>query len=185
MNCWKAINIKKQYGTQRMFYPVFLNYVVCIYFSLCTCVYVFVPTTFNDQLFLIIVYRIMAYVFLFIKFFIYLPLFPLGNKVKKSFMLNIHVFPYIQIKVDEPIAKWLFLLSLLAPFIVINSLLVAACYFFNHYVHYFIILLAYHIGLCVSDFICAKNVLSAPNQAYIEENEDGFEILVRQSKIQM
>ena len=35
-------------------------------------------------------------------------------------------------------------------FFVINGLLVAACYFFNHYVHYFIILLAYHIGImCV------------------------------------
>lgn len=46
------------------------------------------------------------------------------------------------------------------------------------YVHYATILLAYHIGICAVDLFYAKAVISAPKGALVEENEDGYEILV-------
>ncbi|MCQ6273396.1 DUF3267 domain-containing protein [Bacillus sp. V3B] len=184
MHCWKEINLNKHYGTQRVFILSFLTMLFTFILLYVPANYIFEPTSLNDKYILLL----MAGLWLMYpvhKIIHYMPLIYLKNKIKKSFVVKYCIFPVMQIQVIEPIAKWLFLLSLIAPFIVINSLLVGAFYLFNQYVHYFIILLAYHIGLCVSDLICAKNVLRAPNQAYIEENEDGFEILVNQSKIPM
>lgn len=177
MNCWRTINIQKQYGTHRVYFLSSLTMLFAFIFLYAPAIYVFVPTTFYDNYFTLLFIALWLMFFVH-KFFHLFPLLTLGNKVKKSFMMKYHIIPYIEIRVNEPVPKWLFLLSLLAPFFIINSLLVASCYFFSHYVHYFTILLAYHIGICVSDFISTKNVLSAPNQAYIEENEEGFQILV-------
>jgi len=164
MNCWKEINIHKQYGAKRVFiFPA---------------TYVFVPRTFYDNHFVLLLIGFWL-MFLIHKSFHLLPLLHLGKKVKKSIMLKYRIFPYIQIRINQPIPKGLFLISLITPFFIINTLLLVCCYFFSNYVHYIIILLAYHIGICVSDFICTKNVLSAPNQAYIEETEFGFDILIR------
>ena len=46
------------------------------------------------------------------------------------------------------------------------------------YVHYATILLAYHIGICAVDLFYVKSIISAPKDALVEENEDGYEILV-------
>jgi hypothetical protein len=81
--------------------------------------------------------------------------------------------------VNEPIKKWLFLTASLMPFVIINPLLIFACYLFPHYVHYLTIILAFHVGMCVSDMISVKNVLFAPKGSFIEENDDGIEILIK------
>jgi hypothetical protein len=111
------------------------------------------------------------------KLFHYLPIAHLGNRVKKSVEMD-GFLPVISIRVTDPIRKWNFLLALFAPFIGIGLIISAGIILMPSYSHYFTILLAYHIGLCVSDFICAKNVLFAPNGSYIEENDEGFEILI-------
>ncbi len=179
MNCWKAINIHKQYGTKRVFILSSITMLFAFIFLFVPATYVFVPRTFYDN-HLLLFLTCFWLIFLIHKFFHLLPFIHLGKKVKKSFKMKYRIFPLIQIRVNEPISKWLFLLSLILPFFIINTLLFIFCYFFSHYVHYIIILLAYHIGICVSDFICIKNVLTAPTQSYIEETDDGFDILIRQ-----
>jgi hypothetical protein len=181
MNCWKAINIHKQYGAKRVFFLSSLTMLFAFIFLFVPATYIFVPRTYYDNY--IVLFLTCLWLMLFIhKFFHLVPLLHLGKKVKKSFMMKYRIFPHIHIRVNEPIPKWLFILSLIMPFLMINALLLIFCYFFSHYVHYMVILLAYHIGICVSDFICTKNVLTAPNQAYIEETEDGFDILIRQTQ---
>jgi hypothetical protein len=177
MNCWKAINVHKQYGTHRMFILSCLTVLIAFIFLYGPATYLFVPNTLNDNYFFLLIIGLWL-MYPVHKLLHFLPLAPLGRKIKKKFLIKYRLFPIIQIRVDEPISKWIFILSLIAPFFMINSVLIASCYIFTHYVHYFIILLAYHIGLCVSDFIFMRNVLTAPNRAYIEENDEGFEILV-------
>lgn len=112
------------------------------------------------------------------KLFHYLPLIHLGNCVKKRIDIYGGFMPIIHIRVHDPIRKWTFLIALFFPFLVIGILILAGYMLFPNYIHYFTIILSYHIGLCVPDFIRAKNVLFAPNHSYIEENDEGFEILV-------
>lgn len=139
--------------------------------------YFFVPTTFYDNHFILF---ISGFILMYPahKFLHYLPVAHLGSKIKKSFEWKLGIIPVINIRVHEPISKPLFLIALLLPFISITTFLFAACFLFEHYVHYITILIAFQIGLSVPDFICAKNILRAPKQSYIEENEDGFEILI-------
>lgn len=108
----------------------------------------------------------------------YLPIAHLGAKIKKRIEWKFGIFPIIQIRVQEPISKPLFLVALLMPFFMITAALVYACFLFPHYVHYITILIAYQSGISVPDIIWAYNILQAPKQSMIEENDDGIEILV-------
>ncbi|WP_246041648.1 DUF3267 domain-containing protein [Robertmurraya kyonggiensis] len=108
----------------------------------------------------------------------FLPIAHLGPKIRKRIERKFMFFPSIQIKAHEPISKHLFLIALLLPFVTLTVILVSLCFILPHYVHYIAILLAYQTGISVPDLVRALNILKAPKHAYIEENEDGFEILV-------
>ncbi|WP_108671914.1 DUF3267 domain-containing protein [Peribacillus acanthi] len=176
MNCWKSINFSKQYGWPRIMILSFLTMLLSF-----TVIYTFLsvgvnPAKLYDD----------RYVWLFVGIFIiyplhkmlhFLPLMGHIDKVKFS-MGPYKFFPIVSFRVIEPIHKNLFILALLSPFIIITTCLSAGALLLEHYAHYFTILLSLHIGLCVSDFISIKNILGSPNRCFIEENEDGYEILV-------
>lgn len=178
MNCWKTVNFTKQYGSQRIFIMSSLTMLLTFIFFFVPAQYLFETTSFHDNYFILLVVCIWL-MYPLHKLFHYLPIVHLGSKVKKVFSLKYGFLPIIQVKISEPISKWLFIIALFTPFIVINCVLIGACFIFPHYVHYFTILLAFHVGLCFSDMIYAKNVLSAPTHSYIEENDDGIEILLQ------
>lgn len=136
-----------------------------------------VPATLYDNHFLLFISGLFL-MYPAHKFLHYMPIAHFGSKIKKKIDWKFGIYPIILIRVNEPISKGFFLLALLLPFFLITTLLTLACFIFPHYVHYITILLAYQIGLCVPDIICAKNVLMAPRHSFIEENEDGYEILV-------
>lgn len=178
MNCWKTINISKQYGSKRLF---FLSSLTMLF----SFIILYVPVTYltisppKSNYFFVLLFSL-CLMYPLHKLFHYLPIAHLGNRVKKSIEYG-GFLPIICIRVHEPIKKWTFLSALFFPFIAIGLIILIGFTLFPNYSHYFTILLAYHIGLCVSDFICAKNVLFAPRHSYIEENDDGFEILVYKS----
>ncbi|WP_102271918.1 DUF3267 domain-containing protein [Cytobacillus massiliigabonensis] len=178
MNCWKTININKHYGSQRLFFMSSLTMLLTFIIIFVPAQYLFGATSFYDNYFLLFIICLWI-MYPFHKLLHYLPIAHLGNKVKKIGTMKYGLLPIIHVKVNEPIAKWKFIIALFTPFVTINSLLILACFCFPHYVHYSTILLAFHVGICFSDFVCAKNVLSAPNHSYIEENDEGFEILLR------
>ncbi|MFE8700229.1 DUF3267 domain-containing protein [Cytobacillus sp. FJAT-54145] len=177
MNCWKTINITKQYGSQRIFILSIITMLFAFILLYIPSSYLFVSSSFNDNYFLVFCAFLFA-TYPLHKLCHYVPVISLRDKLKITTRLKFGFYPIIHIRVTEPISKHLFLTALLMPFVVINSILLAGCFLLPDYAHYFTILLAYHIGLCVSDMICAKDILFAPKHAYIEENEDGFEILV-------
>lgn len=178
MNCWKTFNFNKHYGSQRLFFLSSLTMLLTFIIIYVPAQYLFGATSFYDNYFLLFIICLWI-MYPFHKLLHYLPVAHLGNKVKKIATIKYGLLPVIDIKVNEPIAKWKFIIALFTPFIVINGLLLLACFCFPHYVHYLTILLAFHVGICFSDLVRAKNVLSAPNRSYIEENDEGFEILLR------
>jgi hypothetical protein len=139
--------------------------------------YFFIPTTLYDNHFMVF---ISGFILMYPvhKLLHYLPIAHQGSKIKKKIEWKFGFCPTINIRVNEPISKTLFLLALLLPFFSITTLLSLLCFVFPHYVHYITILMAYQIGLSVPDIICAKNIVMAPKHAFIEENDDGYEILV-------
>ncbi|WP_174730592.1 DUF3267 domain-containing protein [Mesobacillus harenae] len=179
MNCWKAVNYSKQYGAQRLFILSSLT-------MLFTFVLLYVPVSFfshapfqdgNFLLFLAALWLIYpAHKLLHL-----LPVLHLGGNIKKTMNFKYGLFPIIHIKAQEPVEKKYFMLALAMPFVVINTMLVYGANIFPEYTHYFTILLAYHVGVCLPDLISGKCIFGSPRDSYIEESEDGIEILVYKS----
>jgi hypothetical protein len=177
MNCWKTVNFSKQYGNNRLF-------ILSLFTTLLSFIILYVPIAYlsvsplKSNHFLLLVLGLI-FMYPIHKLLHFLPILHLGNRVKKTVELLCGVMPIISVRVHEPLGKWTFLLALFCPFFIIGSIIMSGFILFPNYSHYLTILLAYHIGMCVADFIRAKNVLFAPNHSYIEENDEGFEILVR------
>lgn len=179
MNCWKSINLNKQYGNHKIIILSLLTMLLSFII-----IYTFISTgiasdRLNDNH---IVF------FLLVIFFMYplhkilhlLPLLFVKNKIKiknQPFMF----VPIVTIKIVEPISKCLFIVTLITPFIVFSTLVLLSTLMFPSYAHYLTILLSLHIGLCVSDFITLKNILNSPPKCLIEEFEDDIQLLIRKS----
>lgn len=109
----------------------------------------------------------------------YLPLRLLCKKVKTSWSLKWNLVLTCRVNVHVPIRKHLYLLTLVLPFVIMSVILIGCALSFPHYIHYFTILLSLHTGLCVSDFIYIKNLISSPRHSFIEEHLEGYDILIQ------
>ncbi|WP_440108008.1 DUF3267 domain-containing protein [Planococcus halotolerans] len=179
MHCWKTINVKKEYGFNRLF-----TFAVLAGMGVFTIFYVllnfFYTTPLSDRYFFFFFLGILS-VYPLHKMFHFLPL--IGSRKCLKFILRkqLGMLPGISLHVKEPVAKTRFLLALLAPFILLNTLVILLSALFPAYIHYFAILLAYHCSLCLTDLVYVRHLLRTPKHALIEETETGFEILVPQA----
>ncbi|MDQ0153749.1 DUF3267 domain-containing protein [Robertmurraya andreesenii] len=182
MNCWKTVNYSKQYGSQRMFILSLITMLLTFIILYIPLSYFFAPNELYDNQFVLFIFGIIL-MYPLHKLLHYLPVAHLGSKIRKRIEWKYGVYPFIEVKVHEPISKPLFLFALFLPFISITILLAVSCFLFPHYVHYFAILMAYQIGLSVPDIAYGLNILKAPKAAFIEENDDGFEILIHHHQV--
>lgn len=179
MNCWKSFNINKQYGNHK----IFILSILTMLFSFIL-IYTFISTgitsvRLNDN-HVVLFLLIMLFMYPVHKLFHLLPLLITGKKTKIHSETFFFV-PIITIKIIEPIRKWLFVLTLIMPFVLFTTIVSFCMVQFPSYAHYLTILLSFHIGLCVSDFITLKNILYSPPKCLIEEFEDDIQLLVRKS----
>ncbi|TQR19049.1 DUF3267 domain-containing protein [Psychrobacillus vulpis] len=176
MHCWKTINVKKQYGLDRLFLLSSLLVITVFSFA-----YVLLgiinDTSKSDDYFWIFVLAFFS-IYPTHKLFHYIPLFRFRDKVRFSIKKQFGFLPIVSIRIFEPINKNIFVFSLLAPFIFINLALLTAALLLPIFAHYFTILLAYHCGMCLIDLIYVKNLLKSPKKALIEETDAGYEILI-------
>lgn len=178
MNSWKTIDLSKQYGSCRIFH--FTVFTILTSF-------VFIYTLFSVFSSHVIMYddQTMGFFTLLLllypvhKLLHYLPMRLVCKKVKTCWSLKWWLVPTCKIYVHHPIRKNLYLMTLVLPFMVMSLLLVGCALAFPHYTHYFTILLSLHTGLCVSDFIYAKNLIGSPGRSFIEEHGEGYDILVQ------
>ncbi len=109
----------------------------------------------------------------------YLPLVRQRSNVRLSINRKYKCIPFITIRVCEPINKYRFLFSLLAPFIFINIAIIIGTFVAPNFAHYFTMLFALHCGMCLVDLIYVKNLSRSPRSAFIEETDAGYQILIR------
>ncbi|RIW35364.1 DUF3267 domain-containing protein [Bacillus salacetis] len=175
MHCWKTINLEKQFGHSRV---IFLSGLVMM--TVFTLIYVPVNLILSEDLYDTHFYLFMAGMILIYpahKLLHIVPILSYLNKIKYQVKRQLFFFPIFTFRVSEPIPKYRFILALLFPFFLINTVLLAGCVMMPHYSHYFTILTAFHTGICTIDLLYAKCLLYSPRDAMIEENEDGYEIL--------
>ncbi|MBS4198521.1 DUF3267 domain-containing protein [Bacillus sp. FJAT-49732] len=178
MHCWKSYNVNKKYEFYRLF-------IISSFITLLVFVFAYVlmqsiaVNPLNDNYFIVF-----ACIFILLypvhKLFHVIPLLKHYKHLKIDLDFYFYILPIVHITIRNLTSKRRFATSLFFPFFIINSILVLAMFLFPEYVHYLTILLAYHVGLCSIDMIYAKSLLSSPKGAMIEENEDGYEILVKE-----
>lgn len=176
MNCWKTINLSKDYGFQRLFFLSLLTSIIAfivLYLSL-HMLYHSKPLEDNGLVYVLIV------AFLLVpghKIVHIISLKLIGKKVRVKIKRK-GFFPIITIKHSLLLSKTLALLTVLAPISFFSTILICLSIMFPAYLHYFTILLAINIGICVSDLLYSYQFLKAPGKCVLEEHNHGYDILI-------
>lgn len=176
MHCWKTINVKKQYGFDRLF-MISALFGIAVFMTSYIGLAIVYATPLSDQYFLLFIMALLA-IYPLHKIFHFLPLIGCYKSLKLIIRKQMKICPAILLHINEPVPKTRFLLSLAAPFLILNAAIVTMSMLMPAYSHYFAMLLAYHSGLCLTDIIYLRNLARSPKYALIEETETGFEILV-------
>ena len=176
MHCWKTINVKKQYGLDRLYIMSALM-ALGVFMSFYIVLNILYSDPLSDKNFLLFILAILA-IYPLHKLFHFLPLVGCHKCIKLIIKKSFKIFPVVSLHIKEPVSKKRFLFTLLSPFLLINSLIILLSILMPIYSHYFAMLLAYHCGLCLTDLIYIRNLAHSPKDALIEETETGYEILV-------
>lgn len=176
MHCWKTINVKKQYGIERLFF--LSSILVMAVFSIVYALQETINETHKSDDFFWLFAICILMVYPLHKLFHFIPLFTNRDNLKVTVNRYYRILPIVSIKVCEPINKYQFIFSLLSPFIFINTAILLGALAAPHFAHYFTMLLAYHCGMCLIDLIYVKNLSKSPRSAFVEETDAGYQILI-------
>ncbi|MGD6817767.1 DUF3267 domain-containing protein [Metabacillus sp. 84] len=176
MNCWKTIDLSKDYGFQRLF----------IYFilaSIAAFIALYLPLSMVDQSEKLDAEHMLTFFLLLVsilpvhKLLHSLPLMACGKPPKMK-MEYAGIIPILRLKPCAKINKQLMLATLLSPFIIFTAISIQASLLMPEYVHYFCLAAALHIGWCVPDLIYARLIIAAPKTCIVEEDRNALEILI-------
>ncbi|TFD97662.1 DUF3267 domain-containing protein [Jeotgalibacillus sp. R-1-5s-1] len=176
MHCWKSINVKKQYGFYRIF-MLSTILVLTVFSILHVSIQLMVSHPLKDNHFIWFTLGFLL-VYPLHKIFHTIPLAGFMNLINLKTRFHFYFVPIMSVRVNKPIPKIYFIMALIFPFVILNSIFLYAAVSFPGYAHYFTILTAYHCGICLVDFLYAKCLFKSPRGAFIEEDDDGYEILI-------
>ncbi|EON74187.1 DUF3267 domain-containing protein [Lysinibacillus sphaericus] len=176
MHCWKILNLEHHYGTTRismLAVIVFLSTFSVSYVTL----NLFHDEQFTDHLFWLFIIAVLA-LYPIHKCLHFFALFDLRQHLKLRVRVQFYFIPVLHMRIREPLSKNRYILALLTPFIVLNSIILLGTLLLPTYTHYGTLLLAYHCSLCLIDILYVKYLLNSPKDAQVEETPKGYEILV-------
>lgn len=87
--------------------------------------------------------------------------------------------PIFNIRLNHPVKKHTFILSLLLPFIIISVITITCALLLPSYAHYFLFIFSVNLGISLIDFIYLNYVYKAPKDCFVEERKHGFEVLIK------
>ncbi|MEC1180125.1 DUF3267 domain-containing protein [Metasolibacillus meyeri] len=176
MHCWKTINIVSEYGLVRLTLLAVLTFVAVFCSSyVITSLQYRAPHT-DQYIFLFFIAVFVLYPFH--KAGHYLALLKYRKTIKFRWKTILRIIPILRFRLQETIPKNHYVLALLTPFLLLNSLFLAIAIFFPLYSHYACLLLGFHSSICLIDLLNAKHLWHAPANALIEDTPKGYEILV-------
>ncbi|GIN19292.1 MAG TPA: DUF3267 domain-containing protein [Bacillus bacterium] len=176
MHCWKAYNVDRKHHFFRRFFISAMISVSVFIISYVT-MQAIEAREFNDEFFLVF---LCSFIILYPvhKFFHIVPIISYYKHMKWEIERYFRILPVIDLKVEHPIPKARFGLALILPFMALNVLLLILLFLYPQFGHYITILLAYHNGISAFDLLYFKTLFLSPKNALVEENDEGYEILV-------
>lgn len=176
MNCIKTINIEYVYGTQRIFLLTGITFIFTFCFS-----YILIGLTHtyphSDSYFLnfLLVFFLLYPIH---KLVHYLSLLNYRKSLSYRIKIKFSFVPILHMRLQDPIPKKRYILSLLAPFFILNPVFLIGGLVWPAFSHYFCLLFALHCSICLLDLLYVKDLWKAPKNAIIEETPRGYEILI-------
>ncbi len=129
LQCWKTINVQKQYGHNRIF--LFSTIFVMMVFS----VFYISMTAYKDNPVSDRLFPLFTLSFLMIypihKLLHFLPIMRFRNRLRFSIVKQFKILPVLSMKIHEPILKSRYIVALLLPFILLNSILIIGAILFT------------------------------------------------------
>lgn len=182
MNCWKSVNIHKEFGLNRIYLMSFLTgllsfLLLYLLFSMYHGTHEMKDHGFLPLLiilfFLPSIHRLMHI----------LPLALFYKRFKVKFKFRKRFIPTFSYQCMSMLSKKTSIMMALSPTLFITfPALVMSCVFPNHFA-YLVIFAAVNIGLSFSDFLYLNYFARAPRKCLIENAKEGYDILIRQHEI--
>lgn len=177
MNCWKSVNLNKQYGMK------WINLISC-FTSLLTFILLYVPFSMlhlgnpiNDSGMILFVIALILLPTLHSLLHI-LPLIMINRRIK--LVINRKKgLPIFTFYADARLNKYAYIVSALTPTIVITIPGIIVSLLFPSIYVYFLLITSINIGLSFIDFLTIKHILKAPRHAIVEKDDQGFDILLK------
>lgn len=176
MRCWKTINVKKHYGLSRLF--LLSSILMIAVFIISYIPFELTRETGRSDAFFLLFLVMVVLLYPAHKALHFAVLWKYRSRIRLVVNRDMPFFPLFLLRICEPIPKKRFAISLMAPFFILNPLFIGGGVLFPSFSHYFTALLAFHSGICLIDFVYFKNLSRSPKASYIEENDEGYEILV-------
>lgn len=175
--CNKNFNIRATYGLQRIFLISSLISVLVfiVSFEINSSI---AGKNYTDKYFLLF---ILACILLY-PIHKMMHMLPFMNDTKSMIIQKTNkskIFPLFNVRVNHPIHKRLYGLSLVLPFLIITSITLSGAIYYPQFAHYFLFIFSINIGMSFIDFIYLKYIFNTPKGSYIEERKYGFEILTK------
>ncbi|SFE26531.1 DUF3267 domain-containing protein [Alteribacillus iranensis] len=180
MNCWKSINVKKEYNTFRLLLLSILSMILSFIFS-----YLIFSLSHPGIVFAEIgmANTILFFLLLFPLHLVLdtIPLWLAGVRMKlRRHQPNKSKILVVTMESKKPIGRNMYMLAVLFPTFFVGILSVWGALLFPSYAHLFIVLFSFNMGLSVYDFVYVKPLFSAPKHSYIEQKQNGLDILLKQ-----
>ncbi|MFC4559148.1 DUF3267 domain-containing protein [Virgibacillus kekensis] len=178
MNCWKTINLNKEFGLNRLYLLSFLTGLVS--FILLNVPFTIVHGSISVSetgvlpLLLALLFLPTVHSFMHI-----LPLIMMNKRAKLVYKRKNIVFPVMNYYTKKPLSKKISLLVAFAPTILITIPGLMATYMFVDYYVYFLLFTAVHIAVSFTDFLYVFNVSKAPRKCFVESTNDEIAILIK------
>ncbi len=179
MNCWKSVNINKEFGLNRVYLMSFLT-------GLLSFLILYLPFSMlhgthdmKDHGFLPLIV-ILFFLPALHRLMHILPLVLLYKRFSVKFKFRRRMLPTFTYQCKSKLSKQTSMMMALAPtFFITFPTIIMSCVFPNYFA-YLVIFAAVNIGLSFPDFLYLNYFAKAPRKCVIENAKDGYDILIRQ-----
>ncbi|OLN23798.1 hypothetical protein BTO30_02305 [Domibacillus antri] len=174
MKCWRTFNFEKTYGFNKLF--VLSMMTTMLVFSVA---FSSMQSYYSEPLHATGFAWFAAGLFAVYPFHKFIHLIPVIHyQPKLTWERKYSFLPVLTVTTRKPVSKHRYMACLLLPFFIMTPLLLAGAVLWPHFLHYFTMAAAFHTGICSFDFLYLKTIVSCPKGSMIEEDIEGFEILI-------
>ncbi|RKQ31274.1 DUF3267 domain-containing protein [Oceanobacillus halophilus] len=178
MNCWKSIKLKKEFGHNRtLLISTLLGLLIFIVLYVPFSIYHGTNRSHDSGMIVFII--AMSFLPTLHSFVHILPLIMMKKRVKIAYKLKMKIFPIFTYYTKTHVTKKVSLIVLIAPTVMITLPGIISTYLFGEWYLYLLLFTCTHIGVTFIDFWYMSQIIKAPKKAFIQNDNDGYDILVK------